>query len=160
MEDNIFKKQVVPFTQVPNELLYDPRISFKAKGLWAYMSAKPDGWKFSADRISHETKEERKSILAGLRELVEFGYLTAKKCANGRMEYTLHYATVKPSAPPETAEQPQKQEYVAPAEKTPGKPVYDAEKARPRRSDYASEEEYEKASYSWNTVSIKALDKT
>ena len=98
MENN-FKKQVVPFTQVPNNLLYNPDISFKAKGLWAYMSAKPEGWYFSADRIAEETKEERKAILAGLKELSENGYITAKKKSDGRIEYTLHWENAKTSSP-------------------------------------------------------------
>ena len=91
MESNL-KKQALPFTQVPNELLYNPDISFKAKGIWAYMSAKPEGWNFSADRMAKETKEERKAILAGLKELSENGYITAKKLKDGRIEYTLHLA--------------------------------------------------------------------
>lgn len=133
-------KIAVPFTQVPNGLLYDSNISFKAKGIWAYMSAKPEGWKFSADRIAEETKEERKAILAGLKELSEAGYITAKKKGDGRIEYTLHWevATTTMSEPePEPTEEP----------------IVDISsmKIRPKRSDYSSDEEYEKAFYNWNS---------
>lgn len=146
--DNNFKKQVIPFTQVPNNLLYDPDISFKAKGLWAYMNAKPDGWNFSADRISMETKEERKAILAGLKELSGAGYITAKKLKDGRIEYTLHWevATTSMSEPklkkPEPAPEP-----------IPNRSVVDIAdmEARPKRADYSSDEEYEKAFYKWNS---------
>ena len=136
MENN-FKKQVVPFTQVPNKLLYNPDISFKAKGLWAYMSAKPEGWNFSADRIAEETKEERKAILAGLKELSENGYITAKKKSDGRIEYTLHWETAKTSSPKPLEEQNVK------------RPT-----SRPKRTDYKTEEEYEKAFYAWNSRAI------
>lgn len=141
--DNSFKKQVIPFTQVPNSLLYDPDISFKAKGLWAYMSAKPDGWNFSADRIAMETKEERKAILSGLKELSGAGYITAKKLKDGRIEYTLHWEVVRTSVPePEPT-----------ASVKPNEPILDTTslKMRPRRADYSSDEEYEKAFYKWNS---------
>jgi hypothetical protein len=172
--ENEFKKQAVPFTQVPNELLYNPDISFKAKGLWAYMSAKPNGWNFSADRIAKETKEERKSILAGLRELLEAGYLTAKRNGTGRMEYTLLWEPVKPSAfkkpdqaqtdtngvkAPEPAQAmfPTKTNDVpSPAPEAPQRPSTPAPqglyKPRPKRGDYDSGEEFEKAFYDWNSL--------
>lgn len=146
--DNNFKKQVVPFTQVPNNLLYNPDISFKAKGLWAYMSAKPDGWHFSADRIADETKEERKAILAGLKELSENGYVTAKKKSDGRIEYTLHWEVVR------TSVSEPKQEKLEPVDSTKlDEPIADAGsmKKRPKRADYETEEEYEKAFYKWNS---------
>ena len=141
MENN-FKKQVVPFTQVPNNLLYNPDISFKAKGLWAYMSAKPEGWHFSADRIAEETKEERKAILAGLKELSENGYITAKKKSDGRIEYTLHWEVVRKSVP-----EPE------PMADEPKQPIVDTTsmKIRPKRADYKNDEEYEKAFYAWNS---------
>lgn len=137
MESNL-KKQALPFTQVPNELLYNPDISFKAKGIWAYMSAKPEGWNFSADRIAKETKEERKAILAGLKELSENGYITAKKLRDGRIEYTLHWETkkvFKVAVPEEKEEEPEVM----------------SNSSRPKRSDYKTEEEYEKAFYKWNS---------
>lgn len=139
MENNLIK-QIIPFTQVPNGLLYNPDISFKAKGIWAYMSAKPEGWNFSADRIAEETKEERRSILSGLRELSDNGYITAKKLGSGRIEYTLHWEVVSKKAPePVVKEEPE--------------PIVDISslKIRPKRTDYSSDEEYEKAFYNWNS---------
>ena len=70
------------------------------------MSAKPDGWHFSADRIAEETKEERKAILAGLKELSENGYITAKKKSDGRIEYTLHWEVVTTSVSEPKKEKP------------------------------------------------------
>ena len=141
-------KIAVPFTQVPNGLLYDPNISFKAKGIWAYMSAKPEGWKFSADRIANETKEERKAILAGLKELSEAGYITAKKKGDGRIEYTLHWEVVKTSMP-----EPELENLEPSSSAKPNEPILDISsmKMRPKRADYSSDEEYEKAFYKWNS---------
>ena len=152
MENN-FKKQVVPFTQVPNNLLYNPDISFKAKGLWAYMSAKPEGWHFSADRIADETKEERKAILAGLKELSENGYITAKKKSDGRIEYTLHWEVVTTSV-----SEPKKEKPEPVASTKLDEPLeeldVDMPTFRPKRADYKTEEDYEKAFYAWNSRAI------
>lgn len=141
-------KIAVPFTQVPNGLLYDPNISFKAKGIWAYMSAKPEGWKFSADRIADETKEERKAILAGLKELSEAGYITAKKKGDGRIEYTLHWEVVRTSM-----SEPELENLEPSSSAKPNEPIVDISsmKMRPKRADYSSDEEYEKAFYKWNS---------
>lgn len=141
-------KIAVPFTQVPNGLLYDPNISFKAKGIWAYMSAKPEGWKFSADRIADETKEERKAILSGLKELSEAGYITAKKKGDGRIEYTLHWEVVRTSM-----SEPELENLKPLSSAEPNEPIVDISsmKMRPKRADYSSDEEYEKAFYKWNS---------
>lgn len=141
-------KIAVPFTQVPNGLLYDPNISFKAKGIWAYMSAKPEGWKFSADRIADETKEERKAILSGLKELSEAGYITAKKKGDGRIEYTLHWEVAKTSM-----SEPELENLEPSSSAKPNEPILDISslKMRPKRADYSSDEEYEKAFYKWNS---------
>lgn len=165
MDNNIMIKQQVPFTQVPNELLYNPNISFKAKGLWAYMNAKPDGWNFSADRIALETKEERKSILAGLKELAEHGYITAKKRSDGRIEYTLHWESTlaqhedqaepsHESEKPEKTDEPEAQ-VVEPLPKDdwPDQPpVPSGNGRRPVRKNFNSDEEFERAFYKWNSM--------
>lgn len=56
----------------PNEILNDPRLSFKAKGLYGYIQSKPDGWEFSADKILTQTKDGRDGINAGLNELEKY----------------------------------------------------------------------------------------
>src|SRR5690606_12608710 len=63
------------FTIVPNELLNNPEISLRAKGLYAYINSKPDGWDFSAERIANDQKEGVSSVKTALRELEKCGYL-------------------------------------------------------------------------------------
>lgn len=90
MEENNFKDEAnCPYTQVPNDFLYDPRLSLKAKGLWAYMHAKPKDWFFAADRIALETKDSPDAVRSGLKELIEFGFLVAKRESSGRFMYIL-----------------------------------------------------------------------
>ena len=70
------------FGQVPNELLNNADLSFKAKGLYAYIQSKSDSWQFSATNISRQTKESVNSINSGLKELEDSGYLLRKKYKN------------------------------------------------------------------------------
>lgn len=70
------------FGVTPNDLLTNPEITLKAKGLYAYIQSKPDNWDFSALRIAYETKEGRDSIQSTLRELEKYGYLIRTKYKN------------------------------------------------------------------------------
>ena len=75
MKSVIRHKNQVPYTQIYRPLLLDDRISFKAKGLMAYLVDKPDGWYFTIEGIVAQCKEGKESIMSGLKELRKFGYL-------------------------------------------------------------------------------------
>lgn len=85
-------KQNLPFTTVANEVLCNPSISWKAKGLYAYLFSKPDGWEFSSNRITREGLDGRHLVQATLRELENYGYLERTKKSNGKMDYFLKYS--------------------------------------------------------------------
>lgn len=85
----------VPFAQVPNELLSDPVVSLKAKGLWAYIQSKPNDYDFSADRIINENADGVDSIKTALKELEEKGYLLRKRKQDGRVDYCLTFPKVE-----------------------------------------------------------------
>lgn len=82
---NKLTKQRAPFTQVPNALLTDPEITLKAKGLYALMYSKPDGWQFYETAIAKECREGKEAVSAGLDELVKSGWL---RRSGGRQERT------------------------------------------------------------------------
>jgi len=84
-------KETIPFTMVANCVLNDQRLSLKAKGLFAYLYSKPDGWHFSYKRIAQDHKEGERAILVALNELTQCGYLRRKKRNDGRMDYYLTY---------------------------------------------------------------------
>lgn len=90
-----YRKDKIPFTQVANSVLNDDRISFRAKGIYAYLYSKPDGWDFAVSRIAKDSSEGRVAVNNGLLELEEFGYLYRKRLKTGRMEYTLSYSQVQ-----------------------------------------------------------------
>jgi hypothetical protein len=64
---------------VPNALLNSTELSFRAKGVYAYIQSKPDGWEFSAERISAQSKEGLTAVRMALKELEDTGYLTRVK---------------------------------------------------------------------------------
>ncbi len=70
------------FSVTPNSLLNNPSISLKAKGLYAFMQGKPNGWKFSVERMAEQLKEGEKAIRNALHELEQAGYLR-KEGENG-----------------------------------------------------------------------------
>jgi len=60
------------FTQLPNESLRDERLSFRARGLLAFMLSFPDDWQHR-DLEEHGT-EGREAVRSALRELEACGY--------------------------------------------------------------------------------------
>lgn len=63
------------FTIVANEVMRDQRLSFKARGIHHFILSFPSGWRISATSISRAGREGRDAVLAGLKELEQFGYL-------------------------------------------------------------------------------------
>jgi len=87
------KKFHVPYGMTPNNLLNHKGISLKAKGLFAFMQSKPEDWKFSGKLIATQCKESVDSILSGLKELEDFGYLVREKKPTAKgyvITYYLH----------------------------------------------------------------------
>jgi hypothetical protein len=66
-------------------------ISFKAKGLYAYIQSKPDNWEFSAERIAKQVKEGLPSVVSALKELENFGYLVRKRYQNNKGFWIVDY---------------------------------------------------------------------
>lgn len=62
------------FAQIDRRALEDPRLSFKATGILAYLLSKPDGWQVRGEHLARVKKEGRDAVLKGLQELQTFGY--------------------------------------------------------------------------------------
>lgn len=75
---------------IRREALQDPRLSFKATGMLAYLLSLPDNWRTNAERLSGaknklgKAREGREAMQAGLRELEEAGYLLRRKYQDER----------------------------------------------------------------------------
>lgn len=79
------------FGAAPNDLLNNPNVSFKAKGLYAFMNSKPEDWDFSVESIANQNKEGRDSISAAIKELEASGYLTRKKYKDALGQFHIEY---------------------------------------------------------------------
>lgn len=82
------------YATIPNELVNSTQISLKAKGLFAYIQSKPDGWDFSAERIANQVKEGLPAVMSALKELEVNGYLIRQRyiseIGHRLVEYILH----------------------------------------------------------------------
>jgi cytochrome c553 len=95
------------FSILPNEALRDQRLSYKARGLLAFILSMPDDWATSSASLARMAPDGRDSVRAGLKELGELGYLEVhrRQLPNGRWrtDITVHEHPVKNSvnnAPP------------------------------------------------------------
>ncbi len=79
------------FGAVPNDLLNDPDISFKAKGLYAFLNSKPDNWDFSVEGIASQVKDGVDSVRTGIHELEKSGYLKRVKYQNEKGFWEVDY---------------------------------------------------------------------
>lgn len=95
------KKFKLNFTQVPNVVLKDKRLSLKAKGLYAYLFSKPDGWHFNPKIIIKEIKEGRDAFYAAMKELVDCGYVCRHQPNAGKFGSSV-YKFVDPTVKPRT----------------------------------------------------------
>ena len=79
------------YATIPNDLVNSTEISLKAKGLFAYIQSKPDGWEFSAERISNQLKEGLPTINSALKELESNGYLKRERYQNEYGHWMINY---------------------------------------------------------------------
>ncbi len=141
MTKHNIKKSAPGFTITPNDLLNDSALSLKAKGMFAYLNSKPDGWSFHINGIVSQLKEGREAVAATLSELIAAGYISRrKKRANGRFtgyEYEIHFEPQKhrDTGFPKTEEPAT----VLPSRKS--RTHSNKEKSKEREGDYFSENE-------------------
>lgn len=68
------------FTRVPNAAIRDAQLSYRARGIYAFLLSHIDeGWLSDATFLSRHGKEGRDACEKALRELAECGYIERKK---------------------------------------------------------------------------------
>lgn len=67
------------FTVLPNQALRDDRLSWKARGLLAFLLSQTEGWRVSSRQLALQAPDGIHAIRAGLKELEEHGYLVRQK---------------------------------------------------------------------------------
>lgn len=69
------KQSTIDYTHINNDVLNDKSLSFRARGIAAYLMSKPNGWMIRIEAIARDGKEGRDSIRSALAELATLGYV-------------------------------------------------------------------------------------
>lgn len=64
-----------PFTQIPNEILRDPELSYKAKGILALLLSNKEGWKTCITTLCKMSSDGLTAIHTGIQELEQSQYV-------------------------------------------------------------------------------------
>ena len=76
----IFKnKRQNKFTQISNDVLVDENLSYKAKGILAYLLSRPADWNIYENEIEKHSKDGIDSVRTGIKELIDNGYVVRQK---------------------------------------------------------------------------------
>ncbi|WP_324608004.1 hypothetical protein [Streptomyces sp. NRRL S-455] len=67
------------FTQVANVLFRDSQLSFKAKGIFGYISTHANGWQVAIADLVRLGPDGREAVRTGLKELEAHGYLIRER---------------------------------------------------------------------------------
>jgi hypothetical protein len=73
------KNKENPYVMINKGALLDVGLSFKAKGLLAYLLSLPNDWKIRPKELQKHAKDGRDAIYSGLQELIETGYLVKEQ---------------------------------------------------------------------------------
>lgn len=73
-EGGLRRRRTHFFVQIPRETIRDRRLSFRARGVLAYLLDQPEGWDVRSESIAGEGSEGREAIRTALRELGRYGY--------------------------------------------------------------------------------------
>ena len=79
------------FTIIPNRVLRDDALSYRARGVLVYLLSQPPGWLISSARLATDTGEGRDAVRTALRELMRAGYLELNKEQDHRGLWASHY---------------------------------------------------------------------
>lgn len=63
------------YTVTSQKLAQDERLSWKARGIFLYLSSMSEGWNFYVDEIANHATDGKKSLQSGIKELEKYGYL-------------------------------------------------------------------------------------
>lgn len=81
-------KRENPYVMIDKHGLNDERLSWKAKGLLAYLLSKPDDWTVYVSDLIKRSKDGEDSVRAGLKELRDNGYVSMERIRNDKGVYT------------------------------------------------------------------------
>ena len=87
------------YVKIPNELLNDPNISWKAKGLFCFMASKKDTYNFTMRSLARQFIDGKSAVFSAMIELKERGWISYIKSGDGTGKYILN-TTLEPAVTP------------------------------------------------------------
>lgn len=77
------------WTQIRNEIIQDPRLTFKATAVLIFVLSKPDNWRTSTRHLASVKKEGIDAIRTAMTELESCGYIKRRRYQDetGRWQY-------------------------------------------------------------------------
>lgn len=73
------KRRETPYVMLDKTSLNDGNLSWKAKGLHAYLISLPDEWVVRERDLAKRSKDGRDSVRSGIKELIEHGYIIRQR---------------------------------------------------------------------------------
>lgn len=75
----VIRKKKHSYTVLSNSVIRDERLSWKARGIFAYLMSLPDDWSFRQVEIVKHSPDGRAALRAGLKELQKYKYLSVSR---------------------------------------------------------------------------------
>lgn len=76
------------YTTIRNDVLRDVRLSFRARGILAYILSHTDNWRTDAEAMAAVASEGRQAIQTALKELKAAGYIETRKSQDAMGRWT------------------------------------------------------------------------
>jgi hypothetical protein len=87
------------FTQIPNHIINNKRLTLRAKGLFMVMLSKPDDWQFHEYELQTYSKDGREGTRKAMNDLISEGYVSRhrRRCPlTGQWEGWEYEVRIKP----------------------------------------------------------------
>ena len=92
-----FKNEMkIPFTMVPNDILQDPNLSLKQKGMLCYLISLPTGWVIYKTELEKHFTDGRDSISNAIEDLVRLEFIDKTERPKEKGKFSGYTYTVKP----------------------------------------------------------------
>jgi hypothetical protein len=72
------------YTVINNTFLKDEGLSWKAKGLFAYILSLPEDWKIYVTELQNHATDGKESLRAAIKELTNCGYILQERVKDNR----------------------------------------------------------------------------
>lgn len=95
----ISKDKSNPYVIINKQFLQDKRLSWKAKGIMAYLLSLPDDWQIYEEELSDHSDDGIKALKSGIKELLDLGYMKRTKVRNKQGRYSGWQYDVHETAP-------------------------------------------------------------